>query len=85
VKRRPTVLTVRQPEYLSAGLQILRSTNSGVTYWAQRRVNSGKVNVWPFSYARPLRGGRPFGGPLSEENQDRLEAARRAVYGDPDW
>lgn len=82
---RPSVLTVDYPAAFVPGrVEIVRFTGSGERRYVIGR-RSGSLMTWPMLSRSPLPSGFPGSRSLSDENQGRLEAARAAVYGDPDW
>lgn len=81
-RMKPTLFRVAFAPHLRWG-DIFR-TQAGRAWWCVPRQNNGHVVMaWPYTGAR--KRGCPFSRPLSEENQDRLEAVRVAVYGRQDY
>lgn len=78
---KPTLLSVDRPNLFGV-MEIVRNSTTGETSWAIPR-RSGKVRLYPLTKMLPR--GCPFSRELSEENQERLEAAREAVYGYDEW
>lgn len=82
---RPSVLSADRPAtFIPGRVEIVRFSETGVARYAIAR-RSGAVMTWPMLARSPLPSGYPGSHALSEENQERLENARRAVFGDPDW
>lgn len=81
MSRRYELVKVDQPKVFAA-MDLVRTSLDGEMRWAVPR-RSGMVRL--YTVTKLLKRGNPFNRDLSEENQERLETIRAAVYGGEDW